>query len=262
MNTNPPLDKEKIKAHLDAAGVRYPQIILYSLTDSTNVRATHLAEGSGDDAIIIAEAQTAGKGRRGRSFLSRGGVGIYISFLTHPMAKPEDAVGITAYAAVKLCHAVESLTEERFGIKWVNDLYLKGKKVAGILTEGAFDEHGGLRYAICGIGVNVLENDFGELSEIAGSIEELTGKRLDRNLLTARIISAFLSDFGDFRRDGIIDEYINRSFLVGKNVTVRKVSESYPARVVGIDRDYSLILDRDGEQERLFTGEVSVTESL
>ena len=259
MNKNDRLSKEKICAHLDALGVSYPEITLYGVTDSTNLRAAMAARESRADRIFIAEEQTAGKGRRGRSFASAGGVGIYISFLTHPTCQACDSVGITAYAAVKLCRAIESIVPADLRIKWVNDVYLSGKKLAGILTEGSLTPEGGLDYAVTGIGVNVLKHDLGEeLRDIAVTLEDATGERADRNLLTARLIAEFLRDFGEFNRPDIVDEYIERSFLVGKSVTVHKPTESYPATVKAINRDYSLLLDADGREERLFTGEVSV----
>jgi BirA family biotin operon repressor/biotin-[acetyl-CoA-carboxylase] ligase len=255
------LSKEKIQSELDRMGISYPEIKLYGITDSTNLQAVALGQAGGGDAIFIAEEQTAGKGRRGRSFASFGGVGIYISFLTHPSAAAECAVGITAYTAVKMCRAIESMTGGDIRIKWVNDLYLGGKKLAGILTEGAFDSEGKLSFAVVGIGVNVLKCDLGEeLNAIATSVEEGFGVQLDRSILTARMIAEFLTGYGNFDDDAIVDEYIRRSFLIGKDITVHKLSESYPATVKAINRDYSLLVDRDGKEERIFTGEVSVRE--
>lgn len=256
------LSEKRIKEELDTLGVKYPEIAVYKCTDSTNTRAIERAEESSEDCIFIAEEQTAGRGRRGRSFSSPEGAGIYMSFLTHGEAEPEAAVGITAYAAVKVCLAVESLTDTELKIKWVNDVYLKGRKLAGILTEGAFDERGKLRYTVCGIGINVHKGGLTEeLRDIAISLEEGAEVRVDRNVLAARIIKEFLEGFGNFRDKSYHAEYTRRSFLVGKQVTVHKLSESYPAKVKAVLEDYSLLLDREGEEERLFTGEVSVREA-
>ena len=250
------LSKEKIIDELNKLGVPPIEIHFYECADSTNTRAKEWAKYSAEKrpAVFIANEQSAGRGRRGRSFVSEGGAGIYISILTYPEESGADATATTARAAVTLAKATESLSECDIKIKWVNDLYLGGKKLAGILTEGEMDKDGKVAYQVVGMGINVYKNAISdEISDIATSIEGETGIGIDRSKLAAAIIKYHLNYNGDF-----YTEYKSRSFIIGKKVTVIKLSESYEAKVVDIDSDFSLIIERDGKQERLFTGEISI----
>ena len=251
------LSKEKIIDELKNLGTMPPEIIFYESIDSTNTRAKEWAKQNPDNRspiVFIANEQTAGRGRRGRSFVSEGGAGIYISILTHPEESGADATATTARAAVTLAKATESLSDCDIKIKWVNDLYLGGKKLAGILTEGEMDKDGKIAYQVVGMGINVYKKAISdEISDIATSIEGETGIGIDRSKLAAAIINYHLNYKGDF-----YTEYKSRSFIIGKRVTVMKLSESYEANVIDIDSDFSLIIERDGKQERLFTGEISL----
>lgn len=250
------LSKEKIIDELNKLGVPPIEIHFYECTDSTNTRAKEWAKYSAEKrpAVFIANEQSAGRGRRGRSFVSEKGAGIYISILTYPEESGADATATTARAAVTLAKATESLSDCDIKIKWVNDLYLGGKKLAGILTEGEMDKNGKIAYQVVGMGINVYKNAISdEISDIATSIEDETGRVIDRSKLAAAIIKYHLYYNGDF-----YTEYKSRSFIIGKRVTVMKLSESYEAKVVDIDSDFSLIIERDGKQERLFTGEISI----
>ena len=251
------LSKEKIIDELKKIGVDPPKILFYESTDSTNTRAKEYAKENPENnspVIFIADGQTAGRGRRGRSFVSKSGAGIYISILTYPNVQAVDATAVTARAAVSLAHAIESLCKCDIKLKWVNDLYLGGKKIAGILTEGELDKNGKIAYQVVGMGINVYKNAISdEISDIATSVEGETDAKIDRSKLVAAIIKNMLLNNGDFYA-----KYRERSFIIGKKVTVIKLSESYEARVIDIDSDFSLIIDRDGKQERLFTGEISL----
>lgn len=251
------LSKEKIIEELKNLGTMPPEIIFYESIDSTNTRAKEWAKQNPDNhspIVFIANEQTAGRGRRGRSFVSEGGAGIYISILTYPEESGADATATTARAAVTLAKATESLSDCDIKIKWVNDLYLGGKKLAGILTEGEMDKDGKIAYQVVGMGINVYKKAISdEISDIATSIEGETGIGIDRSKLAAAIIKYHLNYKGDF-----YTEYKSRSFIIGKRVTVMKLSESYEANVIDIDSDFSLIIERDGKQERLFTGEISL----
>ena len=250
------LNKEKIIDELNKLGIPPIEIHFYECTDSTNTRAKEWAKQSAEKrpAVFIANEQSAGRGRLGRSFVSERGAGIYMSILTYPDERGADATEATARAAVSLARATESLVDCEIRIKWVNDLYLAGKKLAGILTEGEMGNDGQIAYQIVGMGINVYKNAISdEISDIATSIECETNHKIDRSRLVAKIISEFMSDRADY-----YDEYKARSFIIGKNVTVVKLTESYKAKVVNIDSDFSLIIERDGITERLFTGEISL----
>ena len=249
------LSKEKIETELNSLGIDLPKIIFYDETDSTNTRAREYAKKNpGESAIFIANCQTAGRGRRGRSFVSNAGAGIYISILTHPKAEGFDATKATARAAVALARAIESLCNCQIQIKWVNDLYLGGKKLAGILTEGEMTDDGKIAYQVVGMGINIYKNAISEeISTIATSLESELNKAPDRSRLAAMIIKEFLKYEGD-----CYAEYKARSFIIGKYVTVIKLSESYEAKVLDINPDFSLSVERNGKTERLFTGEISL----
>ena len=133
-------------------------------TESTNLDAKKYAEEHPETpcALFIADSQTAGRGRLGRSFLSQGGVGLYFSLLLRGVGEAMDALSLTTYSAVALCRALRRVSDIEPKIKWVNDIYVGEKKLAGILTEGRLctEESGKLDYAIIGIGVNVARQDF------------------------------------------------------------------------------------------------------
>lgn len=251
------LTEERIKGELKNLGLSNIEIHFYECIDSTNTRAKEWAKSNPESrktVIFIANEQTAGRGRRGRSFVSRGGAGIYMSILTYPYKRGADATAATARAAVSLSRAIESLCGCEVKIKWVNDIYLGGKKLAGILTEGEMDEDGKIAYQIVGMGINVYKNAISdEISSIATSLEDELGTTPDRSKLVARIIAELLVDGVDH-----YEEYKSRSLVIGKTVTVLKPTESYEARVIDINHDFSLTVERGGQRERLFTGEISL----
>lgn len=258
---NNAMTEEKIRAHLPPSLSSSVDISVYEVTDSTNLRARELARrGVTRQAVILADGQTNGRGRLGRSFHSAPRVGIYMSFILSGDALGEDFSKITRYAAVKVARAIDALAQMRCEIKWVNDIYSSGKKLAGILVEGVFNGEGRLEYAVLGIGVNVFHTEYPEpLCEIAASIEDVAGKKIDRDRLSARIIEEILGGLNSVSAPDIIAEYKSRSMLIGSRVSVIRQAESYPARVLDISDDGTLILLRDtGEREELYTGEVSV----
>ena len=232
------------------------KIFNYDITDSTNQRAKEYAkeENAHFPAVFIAGEQTAGRGRRGRRFDSARGAGLYISFLFR-QNKAFDAAEITVSAAVKVCRAIERACGLRAGIKWVNDVFAGGKKLAGILAEGELAESG---YAICGIGINLYERSFPEeLIDVATTLERESGVRVEKTLLTDMLIEEF---FKTEDRASIMKEYRNRSVIIGKRVEIRKIlGDAYPATVLEIADDGSLIVEHDdGARDRLISAEVSI----
>lgn len=251
------LNKEKIVNELNDLGVKPPKIVFYDLTDSTNTRAREYAKANPQEketVVFIANGQTAGRGRLGRSFVSEEGAGIYLTLLTYPDSSGVDATAATTRAAICLARAIESVCDCDIKIKWVNDLYLGGKKLAGILTEGEMGENGKIAYQIIGMGINVYKTAISDgISAIATSLEAQCNCVPDRSVLAARIIAQLLSFHGD-----CYSEYKSRSFIIGKKVTVIKLAESYEAEVVDINPDFSLTVEHKGMTERLFTGEISL----
>lgn len=242
----------------------------YEVIDSTNRAALDYAasgEWDGTPAVFIADGQTNGRGRLGRSFISEGGVGIYLSILTRADSTDSSlAVGITTYAAVTASRVIERMTGLSPEIKWVNDIYLGKKKLAGILTQGVVDPTTGrLTATVMGIGINILGEPPKELADIATTLEaeykkagldSPTPERID---IAAGIIEEYLRHLDRVGTSETADEYRSRSFLIGRSVTVHTPTASYPALVTGIDDECHLLLRHpDGTTSSLSTGEVSV----
>ena len=168
------LNREKIEENIKKRGYVPPKIIHYSIIDSTNTRAKEYAKENPENrspVVFIADEQTAGRGRRGRSFVSRAGAGIYISILDYPDSNGFDATKVTAEAAVNLAKAIESLCPCDIRIKWVNDLYLGGKKLAGILENKGYEvctnatEADVVVFNTCAIRENAEQKIFGNIGE-------------------------------------------------------------------------------------------------
>lgn len=237
--------------------------------DSTNNTARELAAEQSDkcDALIVAAAQTAGKGRMGRSFYSPEGCGLYVTLLVHPECDATESVKLTCAAAVAAARAIDSLrgVSPTSEIKWVNDIYLGGKKVAGILTEGQLSiESGQLEFAVVGIGFNLLVPDGGYPEEIrhrAGAIFESRASLPDDiyNRLAAQFTNEYFKIYPGLEPADFLDEYRSRSFIIGRTVTVFRGNDSWDAEVVAINEDFSLsVRSADGKIERLSSGEVSL----
>ena len=236
-----------------ALGERYASVGVQALgeTDSTNLR---LKEGcrSGTIAppyLLTADSQTAGRGRLGRRFVSPAGTGLYMSLLTEP-PQPADAGRITILAAVAVCRALEELTDLRPRIKWVNDLFVNGRKVCGILAEGV-----GSR-AVIGIGVNLKTPPGGFPPEagMAGALD----RDVDGPTLAGRIAHHLLSGLENPADPALLAAYRARMPLIGQTVRYIQAGQTKNARVTGVDEDGGLmILGPDGP-ETLRCGEVTL----
>lgn len=252
MKTNP----DKIKALLT---VNEPIIIeTTQVTASTNedmkIRA---AEGREEISLLIADKQTAGKGSKGRSFFSPEGTGCYMSFLLRPEIRPEECTLLTTIAAVATAQAIEKLTDKKADIKWVNDIYIDGKKTAGILTEGAFINKDKINYAIVGIGINLTVPEGGfpeEIKDIAGAL----GTDEIRNELIAEIINSFIYYYRRLPDNSYITQYRKRLFFLDQQITVMQGDTAFTATAVDVDNMCRLIIERDGERQLLNAGEISV----
>ena len=236
---------------------------VYDSVDSTNLVLRSLANsGAAEGTVVIAAEQTGGRGRKGRSFYSPQGTGVYISLLLKPKIAPDDATLITTTAAVAVSEAVEALSGEPAAIKWVNDVFLRGKKVCGILTEGSFDmESGQFEYAILGAGINVYEPDGGfpaEIREIAGSV--LVSPAPDaKNRVIAEYLNRFLPLYRELGSAATNAEYRRRSFVLGQMVNVLVGDRATPARAIDIDERCRLLVEyENGRRETLSSGEISV----
>lgn len=255
------LDKLRIRRKIGALSKEL-SINVYKKIDSTNTQAKlHTERGRCGNAIFVASEQTAGRGRLGRSFVSNKNKGLYLSILLNEALPPEFATSLTTYMAVIASRAIHYLSGVIPDIKWVNDLYLGGKKCAGILTEGKANESGDtLNYAVVGIGINLCKQNFpDEVKSIATTLEDESEKKVNRCDLAALIVKEFFDNLHLVGSLKIAEEYKSRSFLIGKQVTVIKPTLEYEATVKDITDKCELLLAlEDGTEEILSTGEVSV----
>ena len=238
-------------------------IRVFDTIDSTNNYLKELAsKGESEGAIAISEQQTGGKGRLGRKFYSPAGSGLYISFLLRPSLAAAEAAKITTMAAVAVAEAIEESFSVKTDIKWVNDVYINGRKICGILTEAAFDlESGGLDYAVCGIGINVYEPVGGfpdEIKDIAGAVlDETTGDA--RNRLSASLISRFFCLYNSGDPASYYEDYTKRLIWKGEQINVIKPKLTRTATMLGVDKDCKLhVRYEDGTEEYIASGEISI----
>lgn len=246
------------------------RIEVYKTIDSTNNRIKeYAAQGRPEGMIVIAETQTAGRGRMGRSFYSPPASGVYISFLFRPKFTAQESLFLTTAAAVAAAESIEAVSGSRAGIKWVNDVFCHDKKVCGILTEASMNvETGLLEYAVTGIGFNVREPEGGfpeEIRDIAGPIflnqnehGMATSDGEARSRIAAEMINRFWNYYKHLTERSFMEEYKRRSFLLGQQV--RTLSEPViTGQAVDIDDQGHLILEcEDGRRVELSSGEVSV----
>lgn len=230
---------------------------------STNTVLKDIALGGKKQGyVLIAEEQTAGKGRLGRAFYSPNNTGIYMSILLRPKMTIDDSLLITTSAAVAVSRAVEKLCDKKAKIKWVNDVFVDGRKICGILTESALDfESGSLEYAVVGIGVNIAkpESDFpDEIKNTAGGFLDNVKVNV-RCKLIAEILNEFANQMENLSSRYYLDEYKRRSFLIGKNITVIKPNGNREAKAIDIDNKARLVVEyADKTTEHLSSGEVSI----
>lgn len=231
---------------------------------STNALVREKAnQGCPEGCVIVACEQTDGRGRYGRQFFSPVDSGVYLSLLLRPTAySPQQATCLTAAAAAAMCQAIEAVTGQQPGIKWVNDIFLRGKKVCGILTEAAVGlETGTLNYMVLGAGVNLYPPAEGfpeEIQPIAGSV-------LERSCPEAknRLVGEFLNRFWDFYTHpecrAYLEDYRARSLAIGRNVTVLSAGKAVSAYAYGIDDDFRLLVRyENGDTEALSYGEIRI----
>lgn len=236
-------------------------IVVYGSVDSTNTQAKKLAlDKASHGTIILAEEQTAGRGRYGKSFFSPRGAGLYMSVILKPEIGASDTQMITVAAAVAVCRAIERLTDKKPQIKWVNDIFLNGKKICGILSEAVTDfESGVIESLVVGIGVDCAMNEALVPLELRGIIGSLNVNGLSRNTLAAEIAGELLELFTKLGAKEIIDEYRARSLMFGKEISFSRGSERVNAKVKGIsDNGGLVVMLESGEETTLNSGEVTI----
>ena len=235
-------------------------------TGSTNDDLKALARrGAPQGTVLIADRQSGGHGRMGRSFHSPDGVGIYFSILLRPQCAPGQLMHLTCATAVAMCEAIEAAAGFRPGIKWTNDLVYHKRKLGGILTELGLSAKGTVDYAIIGIGINCYqqEADFPEeIRGIAASLSMVTGSEIDR----AKVAAAMMDALHRMERrlltekQAILDTYRSDCITIGQEVSLLRVGEAVRhGKAVGMDDEGALLVEfEDGHVETVNSGEISV----
>lgn len=264
-----------IEQNLKKAGFAIPVKTERIVSSTNTVLKQYVAQGQESDMILLAEEQSGGRGRRGRSFYSPEGTGLYMSLLLHPKMTPEEAAMLTTVAAAAEAAALERISGLDVKIKWVNDVWIRNKKISGILTEGSVSmEDGHLEYAIVGIGINIYEPDGGfpeEIKDVAGAVftNDISRENL-RNRIASEVLCQFLTYYRMLPQKAYLEEYRKRSIAIGKQVKIiqpegAKIPETENgasrehALVIGIDDQCHLQVQYDdGTRESLSNGEISI----
>ena len=256
-------DPKAIRAHLDGCSWT---VEVFEEVSSTNTLLKELGRrGAPAGTVLVADRQTGGRGRLGRTFLSPGGVGVYLSALIRPDCAPTELMHLTCAVAVAMCDAVENAFGFRPGIKWTNDLVVGSKKLGGILTELGLDpKTGRVSYAVLGIGINCgqLPADFDEsIRDMATSVRMVLGREADREKLIAQMVKALEKMDRELLRspEPMLARYRADCITLGKEVSILRGDEVRRATALGIDAEGGLIVRYDsGETAAVTSGEVSV----
>lgn len=235
---------------------------VYDEVKSTNTLAKKDAiDHSGQTTVIVANSQTEGKGRRGRTFYSPPGSGIYLSVVLNPKQfKFQNLTLITAVAAVSVAQVIEETTGEKPEIKWVNDVLLHGRKICGILTEAVTDlETGGMQWVVVGIGLNVTTPEKGfpaDIQQRAGTLFQQNLSEVPRNQLAAGIINRFLANSYSWDDQQIVAAYKKRMPLLGKSVVVNDFSsEPYLVTARDVNEQGQLVVETQGGEIKVLNSE-------
>ncbi len=257
--------KQEILSHLSDTYPWKEQFHWFPEIDSTNDQLRIMARNNAPHGtVLIADRQTGGHGRRGRSFLSPGGVGIYLSILLRPECAPTDLMHLTCATGVAMCDAVEKAAGFRPGIKWTNDLVFEKRKLGGILTELGFTPQGKLDYAIVGIGINCCqaEADFDpEIRSIAGSLSMVTGQQIDRASVAAAMMDALYRMDQKLLsgKDAMLEQYRRDCITVGQEISLVRGDEVRHGFALTVDDEGALVVQfPDGTIDTVNSGEVSV----
>lgn len=263
------LSAEEISRYL-APEYKDNKVVVYKITESTNLEVKKMAlEGAAEGLLVLAEQQTGGRGRRGRQFYSPEGTGIYMSVLFRPTAEQsQNIVRITTATSVAICRSIRKIFAREPGIKWVNDVYLNGKKICGILTEAVSDfESGQIDTVVVGIGINYREPEGGfpeDIRGIAGAVCNAEDT-IPRNQFIAEVYNQLMDVYHTLSAKEFMEEYKQWSNVIGKWVrfSTRPDPEDPEGWVKGIavdiDEEGGLVVEKeDGTRTVLRTGEISL----
>ncbi|MGN1116263.1 MAG: biotin--[acetyl-CoA-carboxylase] ligase [Candidatus Ornithomonoglobus sp.] len=240
-----------LNTEFTARNIRYMPVI-----DSTNEEAKRCS-AMPDGSLFIADVQSAGKGRLGRSWESPKGLGVWMSLLLKPDIPPQDISQITLIAGIAICRVLGNGS----GIKWPNDIVIGSRKVCGILTEMSA-EIDRVNYVICGIGINVNTVEFpAELQDKATSLFIETGKAYSRSELVSAIMNEFEPLYKIFQKEGfspLLEEYRNSCITIGREIRVIYRKETLIGKAVDIAPDGGLIVETENGRVNVTSGDVSV----
>ena len=239
------------------------EICYFDVTDSTNTQAKSLGEGDAPNGtLVVAGKQESGRGRRGRSFESPAGTGIFMTLLLRPEIEPQNASMLTLVSALAVAKGIEHMVDLPVQIKWPNDIVINGKKVCGILTEMSA-QMDYVNYIVIGIGINVGNEEFPEeIKDVATSIYLESGKHINRAMLIEKIWEEFEDYYELYEKtqdlSSLVKEY--DSYLVnrGQKVRVLDSKEPYEGKAMGITDRGELIVDTWEARRLVAAGEVSV----
>lgn len=237
----------------------------FSSIGSTNDHLKELArQGAPSGTVVLAAQQTNGHGRRGRSFHSPEGMGIYLSVLLRPNCRPVELMHLTCAAAVAMCDAVETAAGLRPGIKWTNDLVVGKKKLGGILTELSLTPESMVDYAIIGIGINCRQKqeDFpSEIRSVACSLDMVTGKQNDPVALASAMLESLekMDTILLSEKNAVLDRYRADCITLGQEISLVRGEEIRHGKALSVDDAGALVVAfPDGSVEAVNSGEVSV----
>ena len=255
------------------------RFIYKDVTGSTNEDAACMAEDLPHGTVIVADAQTAGRGRRGRSWVSAQGENLYFSLLLKPDFAPEQASMLTLVMALAVAQGIEAVyagtrqtkatyadelqsESQQVQIKWPNDIVIGGKKVCGILTEMQAVP-GKIKHVVIGVGINVNQAVFEEGLTHASSLYLTTGQQMDRQVLLTEVLDRFEALYAAFCQAAslkpILQAYQARLANLGKEVRVLEPQGAYEGIALGVDEQGQLLVQKvDGTVEAVYAGEVSV----
>lgn len=235
--------------------------IFDEVTSTNDVLQEMAVSGALDKTVVLSSSQTKGRGRLGRNFFSPKNSGIYMSILLRPKIDIADVSLITPLTAVVVCEAIEQIYSLSPQIKWVNDIFLNGKKICGILTEGAFTSDGKIDYIIVGIGINLCLPKDGfpaDIENIAGAIA-LDYSEDKKTALIHKILQIFDERLDRFSSKDFVSIYRQKSMVIGRDVTVILGENKTYAKVLDINDNCELVVQyENGKTEALSSGEISV----
>lgn len=266
-NASPALNLDRIREHL-RSGMMH-RLCLYDTVASTNARLRELAAaGATEGTVVLADAQTAGRGRGGKPWFSPPGVNLYASVLFRPALAPAEVPTFAFIAPLALTETIREYGPAP-AIKWPNDVLVRRRKLAGALTE--LSTHAaGVDHVILGVGANLnvsraqLRTGLGAGAQSATSLREILGHPVDRNAFAARFLDALARWYGVHRDEGaaaIVQAWRDLDILGGRRVEVRGGTRDVDGRALGIDeRGYLRVEDAAGRQHRIVTGDVRIVE--